>query len=46
MSSSPNGPPVAYAYITNTKGSKAALRTAARVALVLLGMAEMFVGIS
>src|SRR5438874_10602356 len=31
MSSSPNGPPVAYAYITNTKGSKAALRTAARV---------------
>lgn len=27
MSSNPNGPPVAYAYITNTNGSKLALRT-------------------
>src|SRR6267378_2845865 len=32
MSSSPNGPPVAYAYITKTRGSNAALRTTARVA--------------
>src|SRR5215831_16149942 len=30
MSSNPNGPPVAYAYITKTKGSKLALRKPAR----------------
>src|SRR5260370_1083107 len=45
MSSSPNGPPVAYAYMTNTNGSSAALRTAARTALVLLALAEMFAGL-
>src|SRR6266446_879468 len=45
MSSSPNGPPVAYAYITNTSGSSPALRIAARVAppaFVLMFSSEMF----
>ena len=45
MSSSPNGPPVAYAYITNTNGSSPAFRTAARVALILFVWVEMFVGL-
>ncbi|HTQ59222.1 MAG TPA: hypothetical protein VMI32_03300 [Candidatus Solibacter sp.] len=31
MSSSPKGPPVVYAYITNTNGSTEALRHAERV---------------
>src|SRR5205807_804765 len=42
MSSSPNGPPVAYANITKTKGSSAALRTTARVAFFLSALSEMF----
>ncbi len=42
MSSSPNGPPVAYANITNTKGSNPALRITARVAFVLFAWLEMF----
>src|ERR1700682_2755697 len=42
MSSRPNGPPGAYAYITNTNGRSAALRTTARTTLGLLVLAEMF----
>ena len=33
MSSKPNGPPVAYAYITKTNGNRLALRSAVRVPL-------------
>jgi len=46
MSSSPNGPPVAYAYITKTNGSNAALRTTVRTALDLLVLVVMFVGLT
>ena len=45
ISSSPKGPPVAYAYITKTNGSRAALRTAARIGLGLLAFAEMLGGL-
>jgi len=42
ISSRPNGPPDVYAYITNTNGSKLALRIAVRVAPLLFALGEIF----
>src|SRR6266851_6464998 len=46
MSSSPNGPPVAYANITKTSGSSPALRTSLRFVCPLLASLGFFVRIS